>query len=87
MEESKTIELDFHELYYKYANEQSEEMRGITAACIHEPFLLASPMEDIKKIQVTLLELLEEDNKDIMLALIPNARILTEKFCNEHAIS
>lgn len=77
MEESKTsIDLDFHELYYKYANEQSEEMRTITAACIHEAFLLASPMEDIKKLQVTLLELMEEENKDIMLALIPNARTL-----------
>mgnify|MGYP001626682016 CR=1 FL=1 len=62
-------------------------MRTITAACIHEPFLLAQPMEDIKKLQVTLLELMEEDHKDIMLALIPNTRVLTEKFCNEHAMS
>lgn len=44
-------------------------------------------MEDIKKLQVTLLELMEEENKDIMLALIPNARTLIQKYCNEHAIS
>lgn len=47
-------------------------MRTITAACLHEGFLLATPMESIKKLQMTLLELLEEDSKDIMLALIPN---------------
>lgn len=44
------IELDFQDLYYRYANEQSEEMRTITAACIHEAFQLAQPMEDIKKL-------------------------------------
>lgn len=44
------IELDFQDLYYRYANEQSEEMRTITAACIHEAFQLARPMEDIKKL-------------------------------------
>jgi len=33
-------------------------------------------MEDIKKLQVPLLELMEEENKDILLALIPNARTL-----------
>ena len=35
---------------------------------------------------MTLLELLEEDHKDIMLALIPNIKILIEKFCNETAL-
>ena len=80
------IELDFQDLYYRYANEQSEEMRTITAACIHEAFQLAQPMEDIKKLQMALLELLDEDNKDIMLALIPNIKILITKYCNEHTI-
>lgn len=49
-EESKAIEIDFQELYYTYANKQSEEMRIIAAACLHEGFKLASPMEDIKKL-------------------------------------
>ena len=44
-------DLDFQELYYKYANEQSEEMRTIAAACLHEGFLATSPMEDIKRLQ------------------------------------
>lgn len=47
-------------------------MRTITAACLHEGFLLATPMENIKKLQLTLLELLDEDSRDIMLAIIPN---------------
>ena len=62
-------------------------MRVITAACLHEGFLLTSPMEDIKKLQISLLELLDEENKEIMLALIPNIRTLIERFCNEHAMS
>ena len=61
-------------------------MRAITAACIHEAFQLAGATEDIKKLQMALLELMEEDNKDIMLALIPNIKILIEKFCNEYSI-
>jgi len=62
-------------------------MRAITAACIHEAFQLARPTEDIKKLQMSLLELLEEDNREIMLALIPNIKILITKFCNEYSIS
>ena len=62
-------------------------MRTVAASCIHEGFLLASPMEDIKKLQMTFLELLEEDNKDIILALVPNIKTLIERFCNEHAMS
>jgi hypothetical protein len=81
------IDLDFHDLYYKYANEQSEEMRTMAASCLHEGFLLATPMEDIKKLQMTLCELLEEENKAIVLALLPNIKTLITKYCNEHAIS
>ena len=86
-EERKVIDLDFQELYYKYSNEQNEEMRIVAASCIHEGFLLASPLENIKKLQMTLLDLLEEENKDILLSLIPNIKILIERFCNEHSIN
>lgn len=44
-------------------------------------------MEDIKKLQMALMELMEEESKDIMLALIPNISELIVRFCNEHAIS
>ena len=37
-EESKTIDINFHDLYYKYANESNEEMRIVAASCIHEAF-------------------------------------------------
>jgi hypothetical protein len=62
-------------------------MRVVAASCIHEAFMLTSPLENIKKLQMTLLELLEEENKDILLALIPNIRTLIERFSNEHAIN
>jgi hypothetical protein len=50
--EFKTLDtdLDFQDLYYKYANESSEEMRIVAAKCLHEGFLLASPTEDIKRL-------------------------------------
>ena len=35
---------------------------------------------------MALLELLDEDNKEIMLALIPNIKTLITKFANEHTI-
>ena len=62
-------------------------MRTVAASCIHEAFLLASPMEDIKKLQMTLLELLDDDNKEIILALVPNIKVLIERFCNDHSLS
>ena len=87
VEESKVIDINFQDLYYKYANEQNDEMRIVAASCLHEAFQLSAPTEDIKKLQMTLLELLEEDCKEIMLALIPNVKILIEKFCNENALN
>ena len=65
----------------------NEEMRTIAASCLHEGFLLASPTEDIKKLQMTLLELLDDDTKEIMLALIPNIRTLIERYLNEQSLS
>lgn len=37
--------------------------------------------------QQTLCELLEEDTKEIMLALVPNMRTLIEKYSNDHTIN
>lgn len=36
---------------------------------------------------MTLLEVLEDENKEILLALIPNIRTLIESFCNEYALN
>ena len=30
---------------------------------------------------------MEEENKDIQLALIPNIKVLIERYCNEHALN
>ena len=65
----------------------NEEMRTIAASCLHEGFLLASPTEDIKKLQMTLLELLDDETKEIMLALIPNIKILIERYMNEASLN
>ena len=62
-------------------------MRTVAAACLHEGFLVTSPMEDIKRLQQTLCELLEEDNREIILALNPNIKTLVERYCNDHALS
>lgn len=85
-EEFKASDINFHDLYYKYANEQSEEIRAVAASCLHEGFLLSTPMEDIKKLQMAFSEMLEEDNKDVILALLPNMHTLIKSYCNEHAI-
>ena len=86
-DKSSTPDLDFEDLYYRYSNEQNDEMRTITAACIHEPFLLAGANEDIKKLQMALLDLMDEDKKEITLALIPNMTTLIKKFINEHSLA
>ena len=30
---------------------------------------------------------MEEENKEIQLALIPNIKVLIERYCNEHALN
>ncbi len=36
---------------------------------------------------MTLCELLEEESKDIILALIPNLKTMILKYCNEYTLS
>ena len=85
--EFKATEIDFFDLYYKYGTEASEEMRAITAACLHEAFKLAAPTEDISKLQMTLKELLEEDSTQVILGLARNIDVLVRNFCNEHVLA
>lgn len=59
-------EIDFQDLYYQYANKQNIRMREITASCVHEAFKLVNDTEDIRKLQMTVLELLSEDNKTVI---------------------
>ena len=47
-------------------------MRVITAACVHEGFKLTKDSEDIRKLQDTVLELLQDDNKEVIQALVTN---------------
>lgn len=58
----------------------------MAASCLHEGFLLATPMENIKKLQMAMCELLEEDNKDIILAILPHMHTLIKSYSNEHTI-
>lgn len=43
-------DIDFQDLYYKYATKQNLDMRRVTAACVHEAFKLAEDEEDIRKL-------------------------------------
>ena len=82
-----TLDIDFHGLYYKYANEQNIEIRKTVAAALHEGFKLTGDDEDCKKLQVTFCELLEEDNKEVAAALAENIDVIIKKYANKHAIS
>lgn len=41
-----TLDIDFHGLYYKYANDQNIECRKTVAAALHEAFKLTNDDED-----------------------------------------
>ena len=60
-------------------------MREITAACLHEGFKLTKDSDDIRKLQLTLLELLQDDNKTVIQALIDNLNEVISRYCNTHA--
>ena len=60
-------------------------MREITAACLHEGFKLSKDSDDIRKLQLTLLELLQDDNKTVIQALIDNLNEVISRYCNTHA--
>jgi len=51
-------------------------MRETVAACLHEGFKLTSDHEDIKKLQETFCELLEEENKTVAAVLAENIDVI-----------
>ena len=62
-------------------------MRETVASCLHEGFKLTTDHEDIKKLQVTFCELLEEENKTVAAALASHIDVIIVKYANAHAIS
>lgn len=57
------------------------------AACLHEAFQMTTDQEDIKKLQNTFCELLEEENKTVAAALAAHINIIIVKYANQYTVS
>ena len=62
-------------------------MRETAAACLHEGFKLSTESDDTSKLRQTALELLEDNQRGIMVALNQNIDVIISKYCNMHHLS
>ena len=62
-------------------------MRETVGRCLHEAFKMTSEQEDIKKLQNTFCELLEEENKTVAAALAEHIDIIIIKYANQYTVS
>lgn len=62
------------------------DIRGVVAACIHEPFMLRADDEDINILQMIVCELMEENERKVATALAPNLHLVIQQYCNAHAL-
>jgi len=62
------------------------DIRGVVAACIHEPFMLRADDEDINILQMIVCELMEENERKVATALAPNLHLVIQQYCNAHTL-
>lgn len=59
------VDINFHALYQKFAEDESIEIREVVAACIHEPFIIRTDTEDISILQTVACELMESNERKV----------------------
>lgn len=85
-EQGQMMPFEFSQVYYCFAQDPEEKIRVTVASCIHEAFLLAQDDEDTSLLRDSLLELLQDDTKEVMTALCQNLDVIIAKYANAHSI-
>jgi hypothetical protein len=80
------FDLDFNELYLRFAKEEDPFIVKAIAASIHEAFRITTDTEDSQKLRDAFKYLIEMNNRDIIPVLIENLDVSLLKYCNEHAV-
>lgn len=73
-------------MYLKFAKEDDLFIKKAIAASLHEAFSLTSQEEDIFRLREALKILLEDSNRDIIVALCENMDVLLNRYTNDHGV-
>ncbi len=78
---------DLQEYYHAFLAEESVAMRKVVAAHIHVAFEKTTHEEQIYKLREAFKKLLEEKERDIIVALAENIAITLKHYLNDQAVN
>lgn len=80
------IPFDFLNAYYLFANDTNDQIRILTAGCLHEAFKLQSEQEDTTYLRDALHDLMNDKCNDVLVTIVLNVDVIIEKYANYHAV-
>ena len=88
-EENKdaSFDINFHELYQKFAEAEDIDIREVLAACIHEPYKIRTDDEDIGILHDIVCDLMEDTERKVACALAPNLCTIIQLYSNTHSLA
>lgn len=81
------FDLNFHELYQKFAESENVEIREVLAACIHEPYKIRTDDEDMSNLHDIVCDLMEDTERSVACALAPNLCTIISLYSNSHSLA
>lgn len=80
------VDIDFNELYLRFANDDSLKIRETIACSLHEAYKMMGSEQDTTKLRQAFHDLLAESEKSVSIALTKNVDKILELYANEHAL-
>ena len=82
VEDDDLENFDFNAQYFTLAQERDDNTRAVIASCLHEAFMLTDDLQDATSLRDTLHELLMDETKVVIMALVPKLDKLIGLYCN-----
>ncbi len=79
-------DLEFNELYLRFAKEEDPQIQKTVAASIHEAFKISTVDEDTQKLRDAFKIVIENNNREILSVITENLDISLLSYANAHAV-
>lgn len=80
------FDVDFNDIYLKFAKEEDPQIIKTIAASIHEAFDSVTEDENSQKLREAFKYIIELGNRDTLIAITENLDVSLLHYCNHHAV-
>ena len=76
----------FQDYYFKFSEDESEEVKLCAARSLHEAFKIAEDDDDISSLRRCFVDFLTEEEKEIQYIMNDNLSTIIKKYCNKNTM-